>query len=228
MSLNCRKLIHSAAAWFFTFFVIALPCSMAGQTVKPIQSHEVHSDGTITFRYLDTGAKSVEVSVGGLKAAVTMTNTGGIWTATTPQLPPEIYWYYFIVDGQPQMDPLNGVVLPNYVYLNNVVVVPGTAPQLWEVTDVPHGELHHHFYKSAAAEDEREYYVYTPPGYDPSAKTTYPVLYLLHGYSDDASGWTAVGRANIILDNLIAQGKAKLMIVVMPLGYGTMEIITLG
>ena len=98
----------------------------------------------------------------------------------------------------------------------------------WELNDVPRGEVHHHFYKSAVAGDQRDFYVYTPPGYDPAAKTTYPVLYLLHGYSDDASGWTAVGRANVILDNLIAQGKAKPMIVVMPLGYGTMEIIALG
>jgi enterochelin esterase family protein len=78
------------------------------------------------------------------------------------------------------------------------------------------------------ANDQRDYYVYTPPGYDPGVKKTYPVLYLLHGFSDDASGWTAVGRANVILDNLIAHGKAKPMIVVMPLGYGTMEMITLG
>jgi enterochelin esterase family protein len=109
-----------------------------------------------------------------------------------------------------------------------MIHVPGPPSLPWELNDVPHGEVHHHFYKSAVAEDERDYYVYTPPGYDPSAKATYPVLYLLHGYSDDASGWTAVGRANVILDNLIAQGKAKPMIVVMPLGYGTMEIITLG
>jgi enterochelin esterase-like enzyme len=77
-------------------------------------------------------------------------------------------------------------------------------------------------------DDRRDYYVYTPPGYDPLAKTTYPVLYLLHGFSDDASGWTAVGHANVIFDNLIAQGKIKPMIVVMPLGYGTMEMIRLG
>ena len=78
-----------------------------------------------------------------------------------------------------------------------------------------HGEVHHHFYRSAVASDDRDYYVYTPPDYDPSSKKTYPVLYLLHGYSDDASGWSAVGRANIILDNLIAQGKVKTMIIVM-------------
>jgi len=98
----------------------------------------------------------------------------------------------------------------------------------WELNNVPHGEIHHHFYKSAVASDNRDFYVYTPAGYDASAKKTYPVLYLLHGYSDDASGWSAVGRANVILDNLIAQGKAKPMVVVMPLGYGTMEFVNLG
>jgi enterochelin esterase family protein len=88
--------------------------------------------------------------------------------------------------------------------------------------------VHHHFYRSAVANDDRDYFVYTPPDYDPIKKRTYPVLYLLHGYSDDASGWTAVGRANVILDNLIAQGKAKPMIVVMPLGYGTLQVIRNG
>jgi enterochelin esterase family protein len=98
----------------------------------------------------------------------------------------------------------------------------------WELNNVSHGEIHHHFYKSGVAGDDRDYYVYTPPGYEPTAKKTYPVLYLLHGFSDDASGWTAVGHANVILDNLIAQGKAKPMIVVMPLGYGTMELVRRG
>src|SRR5204862_6331322 len=89
----------------------------------------------------------------------------------------------------------------------------------------PHGEIHHHFYKSGVVGDDRDYFVYTPPGYDPRGKQTYPVLYLLHGFSDDASAWTAVGRANVILDNLIAQGKAKPMLVVMPLGYGAPEVL---
>jgi enterochelin esterase-like enzyme len=101
-----------------------------------------------------------------------------------------------------------------------------SGPMLpWETADVPHGEIHHHFYKSGIVGDQRGYFVYTPPGYDPRGKKPYPVLYLLHGYSDDASGWTAVGRANIILDNLIAQGKAKPMLVVMPLGYGAPEVL---
>jgi enterochelin esterase-like enzyme len=96
----------------------------------------------------------------------------------------------------------------------------------WEAADVPHGEVHHHFYKSAIVGDNRDFFVYTPPGYDPKGTTAFPVLYLLHGYSDDASGWTAVGKANLILDNQIAQGKAKPMVTVMPLGYGAPEIVS--
>jgi enterochelin esterase family protein len=117
---------------------------------------------------------------------------------------------------------------PNLLSTENAVHVPGPPSLPWELNDVPHGEVHHHFYRSTVAQDDRDLYVYTPPAYDPAAQKSYPVLYLLHGYSDDASGWTAVGHMNVILDNLIAQGKAKPMIVVMPLGYGTMEIIRAG
>ncbi len=106
--------------------------------------------------------------------------------------------------------------------------VPGPASLPWEVNNVPHGTVHRHFYKSGVVGDEGDYYVYTPPGYDPKGNKLYPVLYLLHGFSDDASGWSAVGRAHIILDNLIAQGKAKPMLIVMPLGYGAPEVVTRG
>lgn len=121
---------------------------MHGQSPAAFNSHEVHPDGTITFRYRDTGSKQVQVSVESLKAPIAMTKTDSVWTATTPPLQPETYWYWFIVDGQTQLDPLNGFVLPNYAYLNSNVIVHGPVPQLWEATDVPHGELHHHFYKS--------------------------------------------------------------------------------
>ena len=96
----------------------------------------------------------------------------------------------------------------------------------WEAADVEHGTIHHHYYRSAIVGVNSEYYVYTPPKFD--SKKKYPVLYLLHGYSDDPSAWTSMGKANVILDNLISQGKAKPMIVVMPLGYGTMDMITQG
>jgi len=108
------------------------------------------------------------------------------------------------------------------------VHVPGPVSLPWEINDVPHGIIHHHFYRSGIVGDNRDFYVYTPPGYSPKAKKPYPMLYLLHGFSDDASAWTAVGHANVILDNLIAQGKAKPMIVVMPLGYGAPEILSQG
>ena len=122
-------------------------------------------------------------------------------------------------------DPSNHVIKPNYLFRASEVHVPGPPSLSWETNVVPRGEVHHHFYKSAVVGDDRDFYVYTPPGYDPRAKQAYPVLYLLHGFSDDASAWTAVGRANVILDNLIAQGKAKPMLVVMPLGYGEPEIL---
>jgi enterochelin esterase-like enzyme len=130
-----------------------------------------------------------------------------------------------LADGVRVLDPSNHEFVPNLLIPSSALHVPGSPSLPWEVNDVPHGEIHHHFYRSAVSSDDRDYFVYTPPGYDPTAKKTYPVLYLLHGYSDDASGWTAVGLANVILDNLIAQGKATPMIVVMPLGYGTMEMI---
>jgi enterochelin esterase family protein len=98
----------------------------------------------------------------------------------------------------------------------------------WEEADVPHGVVEHHFYHSGIVGIDSQYYVYTPPGFDPKAKKKYPVLYLLHGYSDDPSAWTWMGKANVVLDNLIAAGQAKPMIVVMPWGYGDMRVIREG
>jgi enterochelin esterase-like enzyme len=117
---------------------------------------------------------------------------------------------------------------PSFFSVQNVLLVPGHPPMAWEPANVPHGVVHHHYYRSNIVGINSEYYVYTPPNSDPGSKQKYPVLYLLHGYSDDPSAWTQMGKANVILDNLIAQGKVKPMIVVMPLGYGTMEVITRG
>jgi len=107
--------------------------------------------------------------------------------------------------------------------------VTGGSPQPWEDANVPHGELHHHFYTSSIVlnlpNNQDDYYVYTPPGYDPKAATPYPVLYLLHGFNEAAYTWTAVGHANFILDNLLAAGKIKPMVVVMPLGYGDLNYV---
>ena len=203
------------------------PAAPAETAPPRLITPEVHSDNSVTFRFRAPNAKEVKVEREGSDPVAMQKDDAGIWTVNTPPLSPDYYGYSILVDDARSLDPENSGLVPNLLSPENFVHVPGPPSLQWELNDVPHGEIHHHFYKSAVANDHRDYYVYTPPGYDPSAKTTYPVLYLLHGYSDDASGWTAVGRANVILDNLIARGKAKPMIIVMPLGYGTMEMIRL-
>ena len=192
---------------------------------QPIQSPEVHPDRSVTFRFRAPNAKEVALDLEGAKGTPMEKDEQGVWSATTGPLDPDFYGYSFSVDGVSLNDPSNPAVTPNLLSVGNSVHVPGPASLPWEVNDVPHGALHRHFYKSGVVGDNRDFYVYTPPGYNPTAKTLYPVLYLLHGFSDDASGWTAVGRAHLILDNLIAQGRAKPMLVVMPLGYGAPEIL---
>lgn len=194
---------------------------------KHVQSPEVQSDGRVTFRLLAPNAQQVAVNIEGQSAPLPMhKDETGLWSVTSPALAPNIYGYSFTADGSRVIDPANPTVKLNLLNLSNAVEVPGAAPMPWDQSDIPHGEVHHHFYHSAVVGDNRDYFVYTPPGYDATAKRTYPVLYLLHGFSDDASGWTSVGKANLILDTLIAANRAKPMIVVMPLGYGAPEILS--
>jgi enterochelin esterase-like enzyme len=204
-----------------------------GQAPASFKSNEVHADGSITFRYKDPAAGKVLLNLEGAGKPLAMQkdNDGG-WSVVTPPLPPEIYGYGFEVDGRSQLDPKNPVIKPNLIFVGNLVTVPGSVPQLWEAREVPHGVVHHHFYTSKVVkglvDGQSEYYVYTPPSYDPKRAESYPVLYLLHGWSDTAAGWTAVGQANFIFDNLIAEGKVKPMLVVMPLGYGDMKFVNSG
>ncbi len=159
-----------------------------------------------------------------------MTEAQGVWSVTSAPLASGSYWYSYLVDGKAELDPLNPDVVPNFAYLNSVVRIPGSGREPWERADVPHGEMHHHFYESKIVKGlpngQSEYFVYTPPGYETRASTTYPTLYLLQGLSQGAVDWTAMGGANFALDSLIAQGKAKPMVVVMPFGYGDMAVAT--
>ena len=194
---------------------------------KPIVSPEVHPDRTVTFRFRAPNAKEVFLAREGAQRVAMTNDDDGVWSLTTDALEPDLYGYSFNSDGVATIDPNNSAMKPNLLNPQSVVHIPGPAASTpWEVNDVPHGEIHHHFYRSGIIGDDRDFYVYTPPAYDHGAKKLYPVLYLLHGFSDDASGWTAVGRANVILDNLIAQGKAKPMVIVMTLGYGAPEIVS--
>lgn len=193
--------------------------------IQRLKSPDVQPDRHVTFRFKDPTAKSVKLSFEGAKQVAMQKDAQGIWSVTIGPLEPDFYGYSFVADGVNLLDPSNTLIKPNLLMLSNQVHVPGPPSLPWEINNVPHGVIHHHFYHSTVVGDDRDFYVYTPPGYDPTAKTAYPVLYLLHGYSDDASGWTAVGRANVILDNLITQGKSKPMVIVMPLGYGAPQIL---
>ena len=193
----------------------------------PVATPEVHADRSVTFDLLMPHAEHVEVQVEGFARPFAMkADAAGHWTYTLPPLAPEYYSYSFLVDGTNVVDPHNVVTKPSAFRVQSVLLVPGR--QLWEERDVPHGTVHHHVYTSAIVKRTSSYFVYTPPGFDAAAKRTYPVLYLLHGYSDEAWAWTDMAKANVILDNLIAEGKAQPMIVVMPLGYGDMEMIRRG
>lgn len=213
----------------FVKSVVLLPFIAAlsiAQQAPAIHSPEVGSDGHITFRLLAPNAQQVSVFIEGQANPLAMEKDAqGIWSAKSAAMEPNIYGYSFNVDGTRIVDPVNTRIKPNLLNLSNAVEVPGSSPMPWDQADIPHGEVHHHFYQSAVVGDQRDYFVYTPPNYNPSAKTKYPVLYLLHGFSDDASGWTSVGKANFILDSLINTHRANPMIVVMPLGYGAPEIL---
>jgi enterochelin esterase-like enzyme len=231
-ALRTTKIIIGLIAGLITpaFLMAALA---HGQASASFKSNEVHPDGSITFRYKDPAAGKVLLNLESVDKPLTMQkDSDGLWSVVTPPLPPQIYGYGFEVDGRSQLDPKNPVVKPNLISVGNLVTVPGSVPQLWEAREVPHGVVHHHFYTSRVVkglvDGQSEYYVYTPPSYDPKRAKPYPVLYLLHGWSDRANGWTAVGQANFIFDNLIAEGKVEPMLVVMPLGYGDMKFVNSG
>src|SRR6185369_7260817 len=144
----------------------------------------------------------------------------GIWTLTLPPVEPDVYEYHFVIDGTGVLDQRNPVVKynsrPNLV--ESLLDVPGNGPMFYDVKQVPHGTVGIRLYPSKATGGTRRAYVYTPPDYDKSSAKL-PVLYLLHGADGDETVWTNFGRANQILDNLIAEKKAAPMVIVMPFAY---------
>jgi enterochelin esterase family protein len=187
----------------------------------------VGADRTITLRYLAPNATSVTAS-GELDGKPHPLSKGenGIWSVTIGPLPPDIYTYSFNVDGVVALDPRN--VNTKYGYGGfgpvSIVQVPGDGPSFYDVKSVPHGEVRIKPYVSKSLGVNRTVWIYTPPGYDRGGN--FPVLYLLHGAGDIESGWTMIGRANNIVDNLIAEGKAKPMVIVMPLGHAIQSFWT--
>ncbi|HEY3283577.1 MAG TPA: alpha/beta hydrolase-fold protein, partial [Armatimonadota bacterium] len=219
------RMIRSMPLWVpLVLLCLSVPAAQAqaprGFTPPP-RSPEVLSDGRATFRLRAPNAKEVAVNCEGTPRLVLTKDEQGVWSGTTPALTPDFYGYSFSVDGLTLADPSNPLIKAGIMGgPNSIVHVPGPSTLSWEVGNVPHGVVHRHVYHSQAIGDERDFYVYTPPGYDPKAATKYPVLFLLHGMGDNATSWVVVGRSNVILDNLIALGKTKPMLVVNTLGYG--------
>lgn len=180
-------------------------------------SPEVHADRTVTFRYRAPNAVKVELSGQFLRKNLPLTKgEDGIWSVTTGKVIPDIYPYNFVVDGVSVADPANVDIFPNERFKGSLLDVKGAAPSVQDLQKVPHGKVTYAFYHSAGLDLERPLLIYTPPGYDKDVQKNYPVLYLIHGMTDTHETWYKVGRMNYILDNLIAQGKAEPMIVVMP------------
>ena len=195
----------------------------AGGPPPAVRSPEVHTDRRVTFRLRAPAATAVEL-VGELlqgKGPVAMSKgADGIWSVTIGPLPPEIWIYNFRIQGVDFPDPANISVMPRAAGTANssFVEVPGDSDAFYDAKPVAHGDVRMLVYQSKAMGVDRYLWVYTPPDYD-TTTTRYPVYYLLHGNGETQSGWVANGRANLILDNLIAEGRAEPMIVVMPHGH---------
>ena len=201
--------------------------AFAAASGAQIQSPEVHGDRRVTVRLRAPNAREVLFARDGAGPVPMVRDSAGVWSHTTEPLSPDVYPYTFRVDGVSIADPQNAEMKPVFLASlgQSLLHVPGPDSLSWEVRDVPRGAITEHFYTSRIIGDRRNYYVYTPPNYDPRGSVRYPVLYLLHGLSDDASAWVRAGRANVILDNLIADRRAVPMLVVMTLGYGAPEIM---
>ena len=203
----------------------------AGGRGPAVVSPEVKPDRTITFRFRAPNANQVTVigEIDGQRHPMTK-GENGVWTATVGPLPADVYNYQFDVDGVIAMDPVNPSVKLGWGAFPpaNLVEVP-REPGAREFYDakpgVPRGAVRFETYDSKTIGGPRTLWIYTPPGYD-RGNTQYPVFYLLHGAGNIDSSWILTGRANYILDNLIAEGKAKPMIIVMPYGYATNGIGT--
>lgn len=184
----------------------------------PIVAQEVHPDRTVTFTYTAPNAREVSVSGDFGKRGEMTKGEGGLWSVTLRPFEPNIHSYNFSVDGKQVADPLNNRSKPQRSGISNVFEVPGDKPSIWDRQPVPHGVVHLHEYDSKSVGTTRRLRVYTPPGYE-AGDQRFPVLYLFHGSGDNEATWTDFGRAHVILDNLIASGKAKPMLVVMPDGH---------
>ncbi|SOD80024.1 esterase [Spirosoma fluviale] len=213
----------SLATLCATLFAVGALAQAPQRTPTPndtLKSPKVLDDKRVMIQIY--APKASEVTVGGDflsggKPLGLTKNEVGVWSATTSPLRPDYYSYTLMVDGVRTMDPKNPIIKQGISSLENIMLVPGAETAFEDNKAVPHGEVREVWYSSKSLNMMRRMHVYTPPGYE-KGTTKYPVFYLLHGAGDDDSGWNTIGRAGFIIDNLLAAGQAKPMIVVMPNG----------
>jgi enterochelin esterase-like enzyme len=211
--------MQRALKLFVAALLLCAPLTAQRRQTPPFRSAEVRPDRTIVFRLQAAKATDVAVSGDFLPHPLAMQkDERGLWSATTEPLDPAIYGYAFVVDGVRMADPNSGWLQAGVHGPSSLVEIPGPAPMFYDAQAVPHGTVHVQWYESKSLGSLRSFYVYTPPGYEKS-RNKYPVLYLLHGSGDTEAGWVTIGRANVILDNLIAAHKAVPMVIVMPFGH---------
>ncbi|TDS14320.1 enterochelin esterase family protein [Maribacter caenipelagi] len=210
-----KKLTYIITLVLFVSFQI-----LNAQRAPRLSSPDVNSKNDVTFRYYAPNAKEVLLSTEILEEQLAMTkDENGIWSATIKKVTPDIYPYSYKVDGIEVADPNNTYVFANERFKRSIVDIPGNKPLVYSLRDVAHGKVTYRYYDSETLNTTRRLLVYTPPGFDRQDKTKkYPVLYLIHGGSDTEETWTKVGKANLIADNLIADGKAVPMLIIMPYG----------
>lgn len=207
-SLSCLALVWSC----LTFTVWAQPAAVV--------SPEIQADHSVTFRLKAAKAQKVQFRGQWDKQVVEMTlGADKVWSVTVPDVKAGVWEYSFLVDGLTMIDPLNPAMKPQREPNTSILHIPGVPPNPWDFQEVPHGTVHQHTYLSQALKKQRSAWVYTPPGYEADTSTKYPLLVLQHGSGDRHETWVVHGKANWILDNLIASGKAKPMIVLMMDGH---------
>ena len=220
--IRSKAILPGILLTVFSFATLAQQPPRQSTPNDTLKSPEVMSDGRVAFRIY--APKASEVTLGGDWISQGVGTGGklekdaqGVWSITVGPLPADFYSYSLTVDGVRTLDPKNAMIKQGVTSVDNMVFVPGDAAAYQDTKAVPHGEIRKVWYKSTTMNEERRLHIYFPPGYD-NSKAKYPVFYLLHGGGDEDSGWSTIGRAGFILDNLIAANKARPMLVVMPNG----------
>jgi enterochelin esterase-like enzyme len=222
--MNQHRISSIAAVVFFALAIVST--AFAQQPPRQptpndaLVSPEVHGDKRVTFSIYAPKATEVALRGDWMEGPGTVKlekDEKGVWSTTVGPLTPDFYSYSFTVDGVRVMDPKNAMIKQGVTSLDNMFLLPGAEAVFEDNQAVPHGEIRKVWYQSSTLGAQRRMHIYFPPGYE-SGKERYPVFYLLHGGGDEDSGWSTIGRAGFILDNLIAAKRARPMIVVTPNG----------